>query len=472
MSPADSKGSSRRVPRWFFLLVRWRIRHVSGRTLLIFVTVLTGIAAGVATWLLRVLIGFVTDNLLKLTDTASVNPLFIGLPVVGLLLAVLFQRYVVRDDMTHSEARLRNAFSKGDYRLKTHLTWAPLVACPVTLGFGGSAGSEGPAAVLGAASGSTLGRYLGCDKLLMRAIVACGSGAGIAGIFTAPIAGVMFAVEVLRIELTSFAILLLFISCICAATTSFILSGSSLNLTFFVDQTPPIHLFWIFLIFGLFCGFYSCYYTYLVKLTDEWLKKIPGIWRTLTAGLVLGIIIFVLPACYGEGYSVIRHLESASRDYSFMTSSGFFRAITTMGTPLLLIAAAILLVKSTAVNLTNSGGGVAGVFTPTMVAGALCGTIFAQCCNTMFATEFSLPLFAFIGMAGVMAGVVKAPLLGTFVAIEVSGCYLLLIPVAIVAFSSYYVRMRISPGDVILSPQRLLTWKLASSDKSSNIAVG
>lgn len=435
------------------------MRYVSGRTLLIVVTVLTGIAAGVATWLLRVLIGFVTSHLVRLIDVTSFNPLYIALPVVGLILAVMFQRYVVHDDMTHSEARLRNDFGKGNYRLKSHLLWAPLVACPVTLGFGGSAGSEGPAAVLGAASGSAMGRILGCDRIMLRSIVACGSGAGIAGIFTAPIAGVMFAVEVLRIELTSFAILLLFISCICAATTSYILSGSSLNLTFFVDHTPPIHLFWIFIIFGLLCGLYSCYYTYLVHLTDLWLKKIPGLWRTIAAGVSLGAIIFILPALYGEGYGVIRHLESISRDYSFMTASGFFAAITTMGTPLLLIAAAMLLVKSVAVNLTNSGGGVAGVFTPTMVAGALIGTIFAQCANQMFDADLSLPLFAFIGMAGVMSGVVKAPLLGTFVAIEVSGCYLLLIPVAIVAFSSYYVRMRISPGDVILSPDRLLTWR-------------
>lgn len=438
--------------------MRWRTRHVSGRTVLIAATVITGVAAGVATWLLRVLIDFVTHHLLHLINPDSFNPIFILLPVVGLLLAVMFQRYVVHDDMSHSEARLRNAFSKGDYRLKTHLVWAPLVACPVTLGFGGSAGSEGPAAVLGAASGSTLGKYLGCDKQMLRAIVACGSGAGIAGIFTAPIAGVMFAVEVLRIELTSFAILLLFISCICAATTSYILSGSSLNLTFFVDQTPPIHLFWIFLIFGLFCGFYSSYYTYLISLTDQWLKKVPGLWRTIVAGSTIGLLIFLLPALYGEGYGVIRHLESNSHNYSFMTAYGFFHSLDTMGIPLLIMAAALLLVKSAAVNLTNSGGGVAGVFTPTMVAGALCGTIFAQGANMIFGAELSLPLFAFIGMAGVMAGVVKAPLLGTFVAIEVSGCYLLLIPVAIVAFASYYVRMRLRPGDVILSSKRLLSW--------------
>lgn len=445
------------MPRWFFGLVRLRMRYISGRTLLIVLTVLTGIAAGVATWLLRVLIDFVTHHLLRLIDTSGFNPLFILFPVVGLLLAVMFQRHVVHDSMNHSEARLRDAFGKGNYRLNPHLLWAPLAACPVTLGFGGSAGSEGPAAVLGAAAGSNLGRLLGCDGAMLRCIVACGSGAGIAGIFTAPIAGVMFAVEVLRIELTTLAILLLFISCICAATTSYILSGSSLNLTFFVDQTPPVHLFWIFIIFGLVCGLYSCYYTYLVHLTDLWLRKIPGLWRTVAAGLALGVIIFLLPALYGEGYDVIRHLESASRDYSFMTASGFFSAVTTMGTPLLLIAAAMLLVKSVAVNLTNSGGGVAGIFTPTMVAGALIGTVFAQCANLMFGSELSLPLFAFIGMAGVMAGVVRAPLLGTFVAIEVSGCYLLLIPVAIVAFSSYYVRMHISPGDIILSPDRLLS---------------
>lgn len=226
------------MPRWFFGLVRLRMRYISERTLLIVLTVLTGIAAGVATWLLRVLIDFVTHHLLRLIDTSGFNPLFILFPVVGLLLAVMFQRHVVHDNMNHSEARLRDAFGKGNYRLNPHLLWAPLAACPVTLGFGGSAGSEGPAAVLGAAAGSNLGRLLGCDGAMLRCIVACGSGAGIAGIFTAPIAGVMFAVEVLRIELTTLAILLLFISCICAATTSYILSGSSLNLTFFVDQPP------------------------------------------------------------------------------------------------------------------------------------------------------------------------------------------------------------------------------------------
>lgn len=456
--PIDNETVSLKVPKWFFRFVRWRVNHISGRTLLIVASVLTGVMAGIAAWLLRVLIDFVTHHLLKLINPSGFNLLLLVLPLVGLLLAVAFQRYVVHDEMDHSEGRLRKDFSNGNFRLKSHLIWAPLVGCPITLGFGGSAGSEGPAAVMGAASGSFLAKYLGCDKLLCRSIVACGAGAGIAGIFTAPIAGVMFAVEVLSIELTSFAVLMLFVSCICAATTSYVLSGSSLNLTFFVDQTPSIEFFWIFLIFGLFCGLYSTYYTALVALTDKLLSKVPGIWRTVAAGLGLGVIIFMLPDLYGEGYGLIRHLESKSTDYSYLTSSGFFHDITSMGPALIIIVAASLLVKSIAVNMTNSGGGVAGIFTPTMVAGVLCGTIFAHFANVWCDAHLSVPLFAFIGMAGVMAGVIRAPLLGTFVTIEVSGCYLLLIPVAIVAFSSYYVRMRINPGDVILSPTRLLSF--------------
>lgn len=431
---------------------------MSGRTLLIVASVLTGIMAGVTAWLLRVLIDFVTHHLLRLIHPSGFNLLLLILPLIGLLLAVAFQRYVVHDEMDHSEGRLRRDFANGNFRLKSHLIWAPLVGCPVTLGFGGSAGSEGPAAVMGAASGSFFGKYLGCDKLLCRSIVACGAGAGIAGIFTAPIAGVMFAVEVLSIELTSFAVLMLFVSCICAASTSYILSGSSLNLTFFVDHTPPIDTFWIFLVFGIFCGLYSTYYTALVALTDKLLHRLPGIWRTVVAGLGLGVIIFMLPDLYGEGYRLIRHLESPTHDYAFLTDAGFFHDITSMGPSLILIIVASLLVKSVAVNMTNSGGGIAGIFTPTMVAGVLCGTLFGYLANHVCGAHLSLPLYAFVGMAGVMAGVIRAPLLGTFVTIEVSGCYLLIIPVAIVAFSSYYIRMRLSPGDVILSPKRLLSF--------------
>lgn len=439
--------------------MRRGLRHVQGRTLIIVLAILTGILAGVAAWLLRVLIGLVTRGWLSLL---GVHPgwawTVLTLPAAGLVLVVMFQRYVVRDDMNNSEARLRKAFRGGHYRLGWHLLWGPLAACPVTLGFGGSAGSEGPAAVMGAAGGSILGRIAGCGSLMMRTLVACGSGAGIAGIFTAPIAGVMFAVEVLKIELTSFAILLLFVSCICAAGTSYVLAGSTLNLTFFVDHTPPLGETWVFLLFGVCCGLYSCYYTMTVRLTSRQLGRIPGWWRTVSAGLILGGMVYLLPALYGEGYGVIRHLESYSTDYAFLVPRMLWEGMRTMGVPVLIVAGVLLALKGVAVNLTNSGGGVAGVFTPAMMAGALLGLLFAQLCNTLFGWGLELPLYAFVGMAGVMSGALKAPLLGTFVATEVSGCYLLILPVAVVAFASYYVRMRLSPGDVIMSPSQLLAW--------------
>lgn len=447
------------VPRWYYGFVRWRKRNISGRTTLVVLAFAAGIVAGAATRLLRGLIAMVTGWCMHFINPGGCNILFIILPLVGLLLAVCFQRFVVHDDLSHSEARLRQAFKAGNYRLKPHMLWAPLAACPVTLGFGGSAGSEGPSALIGAAGASTLGRYMGCGPLGMRTLVACGAGAGIAGIFTAPVSGVMFAVEVIGIELTSFGILLLFVSCLSAAGTSFILSGDHLNLSFFVEQSVELRYIWIFMILGLACGLYSCYYTYLVSVSDKCLRKIPVWWRTVAAGLILGAVIFLLPPLYGEGSAVMRHLSLDCADYSFLTSAGFFHSLTTMGPGLLLLVAAMLLVKSLAVDMTNSGGGVAGVFTPTMMAGALFGMMFAQLANQWLGTDLPLPLFAFVAMAGTMSGVLKAPLLGTFVVTEISGDYLLILPVAVVAFASYFVRMMINPGDVILSPARLLTWQ-------------
>lgn len=363
------------------------------------------------------------------------------MPMVGILLAGVYQRRILRREISYGEYRLLCDLRQGDCRLPVVLTYAPLLAATVTLGFGGSAGSEGPIAYSGGAIGSNFGQRLRLPTEDISYLTAIGAAAGIAGIFQAPIGGALFAIEILGLPMTGAALCSLFAACIISSSTANLLSGTTANIPAIlhpisIDST--IKLLPIILLFGLFCGLYSRYFSLVMRITRKALERISAHWlRCLVAGATVGLTVLLLPGLYGEGYNIIQQLltvpaEAASRQLTTpLLPSNFALAP-------LLTAFGMLILKGIATSATTNGGGVAGDFAPTIMIGAVAGFLFATAANMVSGNQLPISDFVLMGMAGVLAGVVKAPLMATFLITETAtmGGGLLL-PIAIVAYISY-----------------------------------
>ncbi len=417
---------------------RWRERHISDNAAAFIVATVTGLAAGTGAFVLKWMVASVTRFLTHGLRLDGANWIFLLIPVAGIILTGIYVRYILRDDITHGVSKLMADLRKRIYKLRLHLTYSPLIASTLTLGFGGSAGSEGPIAYAGAAMGSNLARLARFSPQLMMIMVGCGAGAGIAGIFKAPVGGFLFTLEVLRMELTTVSVIALFTACIVAGMTAFALSGFTYDLNF-----PGVHLFepsmsgW-YVALGIFCGLYALYYSAMMRRMQHVYGSVRSPWlRNLAGGAVLALSIFLFPSLYGGGYGVMGHLLCG--EHSAITAGSLFYGIAPDAWALIIVAGAILLVKTFACSASNSAGGVAGDFAPTLFAGCIAGLFFALTVNKIFDAGLPVSHFAFVAMAGVMAGIVRAPLMALFLAVEMTGCETLFLPALIVAGISFGV---------------------------------
>lgn len=410
--------------------------HTSRMALMV-VALLTGLACGAAATLLKLFIGKVGGWLTAGFSPHSHNWWLIGLPVIGLLLADIYQQYIIRKQISHGEGRLRNDFARRACYLPVELTYSPILAATATLGFGGSAGSEGPIAYTGGAIGSNLAGWFRLSPATVRAMTAIGAGAGIAGIFKAPVGGALFTIEVLGIGLNIVAVAALFVACISSGLTAYFLTGRTPDIVF----SDSIHLPWdaipMVLLLGVACGVYSWYYASTMRLTRKGLSKFNNHWiKAIVAGLFIGLSVFLFPPLYGEGYGGVAHLLNG--DYGNFIGGSIMRGIGPMPIVLLFTAVGILAMKSFATSATNNGGGVAGNFAPTIMIGSVVGFLFAFICNQWLGMHLSIPDFVFMGMAGILAGAIHAPLMSMFLVTEMATMgYQQMLPVAIVATISY-----------------------------------
>lgn len=408
---------------------------MSHKKFLLLLSVLVGLIVGCGAELLRFLIGKLSGWLLAFTDMLQAHWLLILLPVVGILLCGIYCRYIVKDDMEFGCQRIRNALNKGDYRLKRHLMYAPIFSCTLTLGFGGSAGSEGPIAYAGAGIGSNVGKFFNLSPDTLRILVGCGAGAGIAGIFKAPIGGALFAVEVMGIELCTVTVMALMVCCVSAWLTSYLTSGMTLDLPMHSVTDFDAHLIPAALLLGLFCGVYSIYYNFAMDRTESALGKVINPWiKNIVSGLIIGVCLFMFPALYGEGYGFVGDIVNGhGHDILYHSPLASIEGSWTI----IIVLAGILLVKSIACASTNAGGGVGGDFAPTMFAGSMAGMLFASAGNLIFGTSLPVADFAFFGMAGVMAGAIRAPLMAMFLTVEMTGDFGMFFPILITALIAF-----------------------------------
>lgn len=415
----------------------WCIRHMSEFVFMIILAVITGIIAGAMAHIFKKMIKFVADIFIPHIFHSGLNWWLIGVPLAGILLTGIFTRYIIHENLTHVVAQLINDLKNKTYRLRHTLTFSAVLGGTITLGMGGSSGAEGPIAATGAAIGSNLGQLLGLDKSRIKLLLACGASAGIAGIFSAPIGGLMFSIELLRITLTTVPILAVTVAALTAYLTSFACNGFVNDLVYVPREGFDWATLPAVICLGLFCGIYSLYYSAVTNHMDKVFKNISNPWcRNITGGLIIGVILFLFPSMYGVGYPVLGSLLAGNIDaISAGSVLGIFEGTGTTG--LMLIAGGILICKSWAVSATNSSGGVGGDFAPTLFAGGVAGLLFATFSNHYCGTHLPVTLFAFYGMAAVMSGIIRTPLMSIFIVLEMSATYSLSLPVSVAAIVSY-----------------------------------
>ncbi len=407
-------------------------KKLTERELVLVLSLVVGVACGLAAVALKMAISAIHHGLTGwFGDSMSFNWLYLVYPGVGMLLSMLFVRYVVRDNIGHGVTKVLVAVSKNESKIKAHNMWSSLIASSLTIGFGGSVGAEAPIVYTGAAIGSNIARRLHLSYKSMTILLGCGAAGAVAGIFKAPLAGVLFTLEILLFNISMSSLLPLLLSTVSATVVSYLFFGYSAS--FACDLVPfEMHNIPFYIILGVLCAFCSVYFTRTTLKLEDKIKSIrnPYLrWALSAAGL--GLLIFLFPPLYGEGYDTLRELLSGSVSFEGKTVlAPYLNKPWAIPTFFFII----LLLKVFSMTFTNAGGGVGGTFGPTLYIGALLGFVTARTMNLVLAnTGFSVPEqnFVLVGMAGLMSGVMQAPMTAIFLIAEISGGYDLFLPLIV-----------------------------------------
>lgn len=448
--------TNNRFTEWWETVVTWREKHIKEKNFLLVLALIVGVICGFAAQLLKFFIHQIEHLLTSGLSTDSANWLYLVYPVVGILIVTLFLQYVVKDNISHGVTKVLFAISRRKSRLKKRNMYASLVASSVTIGFGGSVGAEGPIVFTGAAIGSNVGKAFRMSPTILMILVGCGAAAGIAGIFRAPIAGMLFTMEVLMLDLSGMTVMPLLLSSVAGAVVAYVLEGY--NAEFVFAQSEPFLTSRIpyTIALGVVCGLMSYYFTTMMFKVESWFGKIQKRYmKIIIGGIALAVMIFVFPPLYGEGTSAINNLLVG--DVSKMVDGTFFYIDRDNVWFLTIFIGAIALTKVFATCATNGAGGVGGTFAPSLFVGALTGFLFAYILNNLgLGIELSQKNFALLGMAGVMAGVMHAPLMAIFLTAEMTGGYDLFLPLLIVSALAY-LTIR------IFTPYSIYTMRLAKA---------
>jgi CIC family chloride channel protein len=364
-----------------------------------------------------------------------------------MFLTVLFVKYIVKDNIGHGVSRVLYAISKKKSLLKPHNTWTSVIASTITIGFGGSVGAEAPVVLTGSSIGSAIGKFFKLNYKSITLLIGCGAAGAIAGIFNAPIAGIVFTIEILMLDLTMSSIVPLLISSVTAATTTYFLMGDEVLFSFTITEAFNIRNIPWYLFLGVGSGILSLYFSRTTLFIESKFEKIRNIYiRMIIGGAILGILIFIFPPFYGEGYDTIMLFLNGDTGAVFGNT-----IISSFQDNYLIIAlfmAGLVLLKVVASSVTNGGGGVGGIFAPTLFIGGINGYLISDILNKLFKVDLADNRFVLVGMAGMMAGVMHAPLTSIFLIAEITGGYDLLIPLIITSTVSYITVRSFEPHSI------------------------
>ncbi|GAB6982488.1 chloride channel protein [Prevotella dentasini] len=420
-------------------LEQWRQKHVSDRQFVHILAFVIGFLASVAAFVLHLIIREIEKLITSGFHLTTINWLYLLYPVVGIWLTSLFVKYIVRDQISHGITRVLYAIASKRSELKPHNTWTSIVASAITIGFGGSVGAEAPIVLTGSAIGSNLGRIFHLNKRTMMLLVGCGATAAVSAIFKAPIAGLVFTLEILMVDLTMAALLPILISSVTATCFSYFFTGSSSMYNFQMDYLWSLERVPATILLGIGCGFLSLYFMRVMSWCEDGygrLSKYPYL-KLVVGGIVLSSLIFVFPSLYGEGYNNLGILieGSTEADWNRVLQGSMFAGQTKF---LVLYVGLVTLMKVFATSATNGAGGCGGTFAPSLFIGGFGGFFFARVWNiNQIGVYIPEKNFTLYGMAAVMAAVMHAPLTGMFLIAELTGGYQLFIPLLIVSICSY-----------------------------------
>ena len=456
-----------RIYRMFLRLTR----RLSNRQMMMLLAVAVGALAGVGTYLFEMLLYGIRNGLTHWFPVDSAHVLLLFYPAVGIILATLFVKYVVRDNISEGVTRVLYAMSSRNSRIARHNCWTSVVGGATTIGFGGSVGPEAPIVLTGAAIGSNVGRLARLNYKNTTLLLCCGAGAALAAIFKAPITGVVFVLEILMLDITAGSVIPLLIASITATTMAFMLRGFDPILAVTLAPEDAFELWQIplFILLGVLCGLMAWYFTSMNSRVGGFFKGIDRQWKKwMWGGAILGVLIFIFPPLYGEGYEGFTALMHGNTQVLFDNSLFYrFRDIDWV---IILFVIATMFFKVIAMSTTNAAGGVGGTFAPSLFVGAFTGASLALVCNMLFGWEVSIVSFTLVGMAGVMSGVMNAPLTSIFLIAELSNGYGLFIPLMITACISFAVDYYLDP-DSIYTKQLRQKGELLTHDKDQSVFV-
>ena len=462
-----SSSTKERISDWLL----GRVKGLSNRQMMVLLAVIVGALAGLGTYLFEMLLYGIRSALVTWLPVDQAHFLYLIYPAVGIVLATLFVKYIVKDEISEGVTRVLYAMSRRDSRIAPHNCWTSIVGGATTIGFGGSVGPEAPIVLTGAAIGSNVGKLARLNYKELTLLLCCGAGAAVAAIFKAPITGVVFVLEILMLDITASSIIPLLVSSVSATTVALVFRGFDpiLSITLSSSDVFVIHQIPLYVLLGVCCGLMSYYFTSMNSKVGAFVKGVQSQYRRWAlGGVVLGVLIFIFPPLYGEGYEALTALMHGNVPDLFDNSLFFrFRHVEWVA---LIYVTAVMFFKVIAMATTNAAGGVGGTFAPSLFVGAFMGAIVALACNTFLDWNISVVSFTLVGMAGVMAGVMKAPLTSLFLIAELSNGYGLFIPLMIVASISFAVDYTLD-RDSIYTKQLRQRGELLSHDKDSSVFV-
>jgi CIC family chloride channel protein len=454
-----------RITRLLLTIAEYRIKNP--RSFIIIQSILIGLITGIVAVLLKNIVHFTGRELYKNSSPTHPQFLYLALPGIGILLTVLYLKYFIKDDISHGISKVLKAISKNYSRIKFHNTYSSVISSTLTVGFGGSVGLEAPIVYTGSAVGSNLGSFFRQDYKTTSLLLACGAAGAIAGIFKAPIAATVFALEVLMIDLSMWSIIPLLLASVSGALVSYFLMGDNVMFNFTLFDSFEKKNIAFYLVLGLTCGFMSVAFMRQLSFFEKRMARIKHLWQKISIGaIVLSILIFLMPPLFGEGYLTLQFLQGMNPEQ--ITQLIQFDFLKTDINSILIFLTIVVLFKGLAVAVTTGSGGVGGVFAPALFMGGVTGYIVAELLNKLSFVHVSVRNFSLAGMAGVMAGIMHAPLTAIFLVAEITGGYSLIIPL-IVTTTTCYLTVRYFEKDSIYMKELISKGETLTHHKDKNI---